>query len=51
LNDLPYGLHQGAKPIIYGDTSGLLRAENGEELKNKINCTLDYMTGWLSEMD
>jgi hypothetical protein len=27
LNDLPYGLHQGATPVIYAD----------EELKTKIN--------------
>jgi hypothetical protein len=47
LNDLPYGLHQGAKPVIYADdTSVLLTAKNDEELKTKINCTLDYMTGW-----
>ena len=41
LNDLAYGLHQRAKPIIYV----LLAARNGEELKTKINCTSDYMTG------
>jgi len=47
LNDLPYGLHQGAKPVKYADsTSVLLTAKNDEELKTKINCTLDYMTGW-----
>jgi hypothetical protein len=23
-------------------------AKNDEELKNKTNCTLDYMTGWFS---
>ena len=45
LNDLPYGLHQGAKPVIYADdTSVLLMAKNDEELKNKINSTLHYMT-------
>jgi len=49
LNDLPYGLHQRAKPVIYADdTSVLLTAKNDEELKNKINCMLDYMTGWFS---
>ena len=60
LNDLPNGLHQRAKPVIYADdTSVLLTAKNAEELKNKINCTLeelknkinctlDYMTGWFS---
>ena len=49
LNDLPYGLHQGAKPVIYPDgTNVLLMAKNDEELKKKINCRLDYMTGWFS---
>jgi len=49
LNDLPYGLHQGAKAVIYADdTSVLLMAKNDEELKTKINCMLEYMTGWLS---
>jgi len=49
LNDLSYGLHQRAKPVICADdTSGLLTAKSGGELKNKINCTLDYMTGWFS---
>jgi len=47
LNVLPYGLHQGAKPVVYpDDTSVLLAAKNNEELKNKINCMLEYMTGW-----
>jgi mannose/fructose/N-acetylgalactosamine-specific phosphotransferase system component IID len=49
LNDLPYGLHQTTKPVIYADEKSVLfTAKNGEELKNKINCTLDYMTGWFS---
>jgi len=49
LNDLPYGLHQLAKPVIYADdTSVLLMAKNDEQLKNKINCTLDYMTALFS---
>jgi hypothetical protein len=39
LNDLPCGLHQGAKPVIYADdTSVLLTAKNDEELKIKMNC-------------
>jgi hypothetical protein len=38
LNDLPCGLHQGAKPVIYADDNGvLLTAKNNEELKIKIN--------------
>jgi hypothetical protein len=40
---------QAAKPVIYADdTSVLLTAKNYEELKTKINCTLDYKTGWFS---
>jgi hypothetical protein len=46
---LPYGFHQGAKPVIYADdTSVVLTATNDEELRTKINCSLDYMTGWFS---
>jgi len=49
LSDLPSGLHQGAKPVIYADdTSVLLTAKNDEELKTKINYMLDYMIGWFS---
>jgi hypothetical protein len=49
LNDLPYGICQGARPVIYADdASVLLMAKNDEELKTKINCTLDCMTGWFS---
>jgi hypothetical protein len=47
LNDLPCGLYQGNKPIIYAnDTSVLLTSNNEAELKKKINYALDYMTGW-----
>jgi len=49
LNDLPYGLHEGTKPLTYADdTSVLLTAKKNKELKTKINCTLNYMTGWFS---
>ena len=49
LSDLPCGLHQGAKPVIYADdTSVLLTAKNDDELKIKIICTLDYTIGWFS---
>jgi hypothetical protein len=49
LNDLPCGLYQGAKPVIYADdTSVLLTAKNDEELKIKVNRMLDYMIGWFS---
>jgi hypothetical protein len=47
LNDLPCGLHQAAKPVIYADDSSVLfTAKNDEELQMKINCTLDYKIGW-----
>jgi hypothetical protein len=46
LNDLPYGLHQRAKPVIYADDTCFLLTTKNDELKNKIICTLDYMTGW-----
>ena len=47
LNDLPYGLHQDNKPVIYADdTSVLLTAKNEDELKNKMISALDYMTEW-----
>jgi hypothetical protein len=49
LNDLPCGLHQGTTLIIYADdTSVLLTAKIDEEVKTKINCMLDYTTGWFS---
>jgi sarcosine oxidase/L-pipecolate oxidase len=49
LNDLPSGLHQRAKPVTYSDnTSVLLNDKNDEELKIKVNHTLDYMIGWFS---
>jgi hypothetical protein len=49
INDLPYGLHQGSKPVIYADdTSVLLTADSDSELKNKMKDVLDYMTGWLA---
>jgi hypothetical protein len=35
LSDLPCGLHQGAKPIIYADDSVFLTAKNDEELKDQ----------------
>jgi hypothetical protein len=48
LNDLPCGLHQGAKPVIYADDTNVLLTAENEELKTKINCTLDHTTGWFS---
>ena len=49
LNNLLHGLHQEAKPVIYADdTSVLLIVDNDDELKNRLNCMLDYMTDWFS---
>jgi hypothetical protein len=48
LNDLPCGLPQGAKPVIYADDTSVLLTANNGELKIKISCTLDYMIGWFS---
>ena len=49
LNDLWYGLHQGAKPVIYADdTSVLLMTKNDDELKTKINCMLMVLSKWIS---
>ena len=49
LNDLPYGLHQENKPVIYADdVSVLLTASNEAELTTQISPTLDYMTEWFS---
>jgi hypothetical protein len=47
LNDLPYGFHPQATPIIYADdTSVLLSADSEAELQSKMNQALDYMTKW-----
>jgi hypothetical protein len=47
VSDLPYGLHQGNKPVIYADdTSVLLTANSETELKSKMSNALDYITGW-----
>jgi hypothetical protein len=48
LNDLPHGLHQGAKPVIYADNISVLTARNDEELKIKINGALDFIIVWFS---
>ena len=45
-------LHQEAKTVMCADdTSVLLIADNDDELKNRLNCTLDYMTDWFSAND
>jgi len=47
ITDLPHGIHHEAIPVIYAvDTCMLLTARNTEELKIKINSTLDYMIDW-----
>jgi len=49
INDLPHGLHHGARPVIYADdTSILLTARSTKELKTKINYMLHYMIDWFS---
>ena len=49
INDLPYGLHNVARPVIYADdTSILLTARSTKELKTKINSMLHYVLDWFS---
>jgi hypothetical protein len=48
LNDMPCGLHQGAKPVIYADDTSVLLTTKNDEFKIKINGALDYMIGWFS---
>jgi hypothetical protein len=43
LHDLPHGLHQGAKPVIYADDISVLTARKDEELKINVNGAADYM--------
>jgi hypothetical protein len=33
LNDLPYGLHQGNKPVIYADDTSVLLTANSKTAK------------------
>ena len=49
MNDLPYGLHQDAKPVIYADdTSVLLTSKNDGKLKTEFISALDYIIGWFT---
>ena len=49
MNDLPYGFHQDAKPVIYADgTSVFLTSKNDEKLKTEFISALDYMIGWFT---
>ena len=49
LNDLPYGLHQDATPVIYADdTIVLLTSKNDGKLKTEFISALDYMIGWFT---
>jgi hypothetical protein len=44
INDLPHGIHHEAQPVIYtDDISILVTVISPEELKTKINSTLDFM--------
>ena len=50
MNDLPYGLHQDAKPVIHGDdTSVLLTSKNDGKIKTEFINALEYMIGWFTE--
>jgi hypothetical protein len=47
INGLPHEINHDSMPVIYAvDTSTLLTARNTEELKIKMNFSLDYMTDW-----
>ena len=49
MNDLPYGFHSQANPIIYADdTSVLLSADSEAELQSNMNLAIDFMTKWFS---
>ena len=49
VTDLQHGIHHEAIPVNYAVyTCILLTAGNTEELKVKINPTLDYMIDWFS---
>ena len=49
LNDLPYGFHFQANPIIYADDmSVLLSADSEAELQSNMNLAIDFMTKWFS---
>jgi hypothetical protein len=44
INYLPHGIHHELQPVTYvDDTSILVTVRSTEELKTKINSTLDYM--------
>jgi hypothetical protein len=44
INYLPHGIHHELQPVIYvDDTSTLVTVRNTEEIKTKINPTLDYI--------
>jgi hypothetical protein len=48
LNDLPYGLQQETKPVIYvDDVSVILTASNEAALKTQMSQT-DYMIKWFT---
>jgi hypothetical protein len=49
VNDLPRGINQIARPVIYADDmSVLVTAKNLNELQIKVNSTLHYITDWFS---
>jgi len=49
MNDLPRGVNQLARPVIYADdTSVLVSAKDLEELEVKVSTTLHHITDWFS---
>ena len=41
-------LHQEAKTVMCADDTSVLLIADDDELKNRLNCTLDYMIDWFS---
>jgi hypothetical protein len=49
VNDLPRGINQFARPVIYADdTSVLVTAKNLKDLQTKVDITIHYITDWFS---
>jgi hypothetical protein len=48
IHDPPYGINSYAKPVIYSDdTTMLIIANNTNDLKAKLNSTLNNMNTWI----
>jgi hypothetical protein len=49
VNDLPRGINQFARTVIYADdTSVLVTAKNLKDLQTKVDITLHHITDWFS---